>query len=372
MESSNKNMEFESEDQIDIVALIAKVWKSKKFILKSILVFGVLGLLVAISTSNQYTASSMFTPNYSNKASGSGGLKGLASLAGINLGSMEGGSKQLSPMLYGKVLESVTFKNELLASPLKNIEGVTSLREYFVQQQEKTSFLGTIKGYTIGLPSKIIGLFKSDNTERSLETVDGISRISEDDFQFFKSIDDILTLSINDKDGFIEMISVSKDPQIAAQVAKNGELILQNQIIAIKTKSSLELLDYLETQYAEKKKLLNQAQDRLSNFKDRNLNISRSSFSDNQTRLESELLTASSVFDNIVSQLEQVKLQVTKDTPVFSIIKPVVFPNEKSGPKRILILIVWLSLGAVFSIGYVFGKEPVQNILKEIQTKDEA
>ena len=152
----------------------------------------------------------MFTPNYSNKASGSGGLKGLASLAGINLGSMEEGSKELSPMLYGKVLESATFKNELLASPLKNIEGVTSLREYFVQQQEKTSFLGTIKGYTIGLPSKIIGLFKSDNTERSLETVDGISRISEDDFEFFKSIDDILTLSINDKDGFIEMISVSE------------------------------------------------------------------------------------------------------------------------------------------------------------------
>ena len=372
MESSNKNMQLESEDLIDIVALIAKVWKSKKLIFKSILVFGVLGVLIAISTSNQFTASSMFTPNYGNKSSGSGGLKGLASLAGINLGSMESGSKELSPMLYGKVLESATFKNELLKSPLKNIEGVTSLREYFVQQQQKTSFLGVIKEYTIGLPSKIIGLFKSDNTERSLETVDGISRVSQEDFEFFESIDNILTLSINDKDGFIEMISVSENPQIAAQVAKNGELILQNQIIAIKTKSSLELLDYLETQYAEKKKLLNQAQDRLSNFKDRNLNISRSSFSDNQTRLESELLTASSVFDNIVAQLEQVKLQVTKDTPVFSIIKPVVFPNEKSGPKRSLILVVYLFLGVVLSIGYVLGKEPIENILKEIRTKEKA
>jgi uncharacterized protein involved in exopolysaccharide biosynthesis len=371
MESSNKNMQFESEDQIDIVALIAKVWKSKKLIFKSILVFGVLGVLIAISSPNQYTASSMFTPNYGNKSSGSGGLKGLASLAGINLGSMSEGSSELSPMLYGKVLESATFKNELLASPLKNIEGVASLREYFVQQQQKTSFLGTVKEYTIGLPFKIIKFFKSD-TEISLETVDGISRVSEEDFKFFKSIDDILTLSINDKDGFIEMISVSENPQIAAQVAKNGELILQNQIIAIKTKSSLELLDYLETQYAEKKKLLNQAQDRLSNFKDRNLNISRSSFSDNQTRLESELLTASSVFDNIVSQLEQVKLQVTKDTPVFSIIKPVVFPNEKSGPKRSLILVVWLFLGVVLSIGYILAKEPVENILKEIRTKEKA
>ena len=43
-------MQLESEDQIDIVALIAKVWKSKKLIFKSMLVFGVLGVLVAIST----------------------------------------------------------------------------------------------------------------------------------------------------------------------------------------------------------------------------------------------------------------------------------------------------------------------------------
>ena len=62
-------MQLESEDQIDIVALIAKVWKSKKLIFKSMLVFGVLGVLVAISTPNQFTASSMFTPNYGNKSS---------------------------------------------------------------------------------------------------------------------------------------------------------------------------------------------------------------------------------------------------------------------------------------------------------------
>ena len=78
-----------------------------------------------------------------------------------------------------------------------------------------------------------------------------------------KLIDDILTIEINDKDGYIEMVAKSENPQIAAQVAKNGELILQNQIIAIKTKSSLELLKYLEEQYAAKKVLLRKAQDRI-------------------------------------------------------------------------------------------------------------
>ena len=365
MESSKNNLQ--TEDQIDIIVLLSKVWYHKKSILKTVVIFGVIGIIVALSTPNKYTASSLFTPNYSGQSGGSSGLKGLASLAGINVGSMEG-TKEVSPMLYGKITEGVTFKKALLTAPIENIEGVQTLKDYFVQKESESSFLGTLKGYTIGLPGKVIDWFKSDATETRLKVVQGIEAISEDDYEYFEAIDEILTLSINDKDGFIEMIAVSENPKLAAQVAKNGEVILQNQIIAIKTKSSLELLRYLEGQYEAKKVLLNKAQERLSTFKDRNLNIATNSFSIQQTRLESELRTAGVVFDNVVTQLEQVKLQVTKDTPVFSILKPVVFPNEKSDPKRSLIVVVWLFLGAVFSIGFILAKEPVQNLLKEIKT----
>jgi uncharacterized protein involved in exopolysaccharide biosynthesis len=368
MESSEKNIQ--AEDQIDIIALLSKIWCRKKFILKTVVIFGVIGVFVALFTPNQYTASSMFTPNYGGQSSGSSGLKGLASLAGINIGSGSDSSKEISPMLYGKILESVVFKKELLEAPLKNLGTVKTLRAYFIENTT-TSVLGTFKEYTIGLPSKIIGLFKKEAAEEILAPLDGIQAVSQEDSGYFKAIDGILTIAINDKDGYIEMVGKSENPQIAAQVAKNAELILQNQIIAIKTKSSLELLKYLEEQYTAKKVLLRQAQNELSSFKDRNLNIATSSFSNNQTRLASELQTANAVFDNVVTQLEAVKFQVTKDTPVFSIIKPVVVPNEKSAPKRILILVVWLFLGAVFSIGFVLAKEPVQQVLKEIKDKNQ-
>jgi len=365
MESSRNNLR--AEDQIDIIALLSKVWYHKKSILKTIVMFGVIGIVVALLTPNKYTASSLFTPNYSAKSGGVSGLKGLASLAGINIGSMEG-TKEVSPMLYGKITEGVTFKKALLAAPIENIEGVQTLKDYFVQKESEFSFIGTLKAYTIGLPGKVIGWFKSaDIAQTRLNAVPGIEAIAEEDFEYFKAIDDILTLSINDKDGFIEMIAVSENPKLAAQVAKNGELILQNQIIAIKTKSSLEMLGYLQGEYEAKKVLLNKAQERLSTFKDRNLNIATNSFSIQQTRLESELRTAGVVFDNVATQLEQVKLQVTKDTPVFSILKPVVFPNEKSEPKRSLIVVVWLFLGAVCSIGFVLAKAPVQDVLKQIK-----
>ncbi|MDB9956315.1 Wzz/FepE/Etk N-terminal domain-containing protein [Flavobacteriaceae bacterium] len=366
--NSSQQPHIEAEDQIDIIALFSKVWAGRKFVIKTAIIAAVIGVLVAILTPNTYTASSMFTPNSSGSSpAGASGLKGLASLAGINIGSSLEGAKEISPMLYGKILESYTFKKELLEAPLKNLGEVNSLRDYFEQEASSSSFFGTIKEYTIGLPSKIIGLFTSEPKGAVLQTIEGMNTISEEEFEYFEVIDEMLTLTINDKDGYLEITATSKLPQLAAQLVKSGENILQNQIIAIKTKSSLELLDYLQEQYVLKNNLLTEAQDNLASFKDRNLNISRSSFSNAQTRLETALQIETSVFQNVVTQLEQVKLQVAKDTPVFSFLKPVVVPTEKSAPKRSLIVIIWLFLGVVIGIGYLLAKEPVLDMIKQIK-----
>jgi hypothetical protein len=366
--NSSQQSHSEAEDQIDIIALISKVWAGRKFIIKSAVIASVIGVLVAISIPNTYTASSMFTPNSSGGSSGgSSGLKGLASLAGINIGSSMEGTKEISPMLYGKILESYTFKKKLLEVPLKNLGEITSLRDFFEKESSSSSFIGTVKAYTIGLPLKIIGWFKSEPKEASSQSLEGLNTLTEEESGYFEAIDAMLTLNINDNDGYLEIIATSKFPQLAAQLVKNGENILQNQIIAIKTKSSLELQTYLEEQYTIKNKLLIEAQDNLANFKDRNLNISRSSFSNAQTRLEAELQVATSVFQNLVTQLEQVKLQVAKDTPVFSFLKPVVVPTKKSAPKRSLIVITWLFLGVVISIWYLLAKERVLDMIKQIK-----
>ena len=128
------------------------------------------------------------------------------------------GAKEISPMLYGKILESYTFKKELLEAPLKNLEEVTSLRDYFEQEASSSSFFGTVKEYTIGLPSKIIGWFKSEPKEASSQSVEGMNTISEEEFEYFKEIDEMLTLNINDKDGYLEITATSKLPQLAAQL----------------------------------------------------------------------------------------------------------------------------------------------------------
>ena len=155
--NSSQQTHSEAEDQIDIIALLSKVWAGRKFIIKSAVIAAVIGVLVAILTPNTYTASSMFTPNSSGSSpAGASGLKGLASLAGINIGSMTEGSKEISPMLYGKILESYTFKKELLEAPLKNLEEVTLLEIILNKKLPLSLFLELLKSTPLACHQKLL------------------------------------------------------------------------------------------------------------------------------------------------------------------------------------------------------------------------
>ncbi len=72
--------------------------------------------------------------------------------------------------------------------------------------------------------------------------------------------------------------------------------------------------------------------------------------------LQDEYNLVYGVYLELAKQLEAQYIQVTEDTPVFTVLKPVTIPLEKSKPKRFLILFVWTILGGVLGIALVFSK----------------
>ena len=76
----------------------------------------------------------------------------------------------------------------------------------------------------------------------------------------------------------------------------------------------------------------------------------------------------SSVFQELAGQVEQAKIQVNKDTPIFTIIEPVSVPLERSKPKRSMMVIIWTFLGGLFSVAWVLVKSPAQQIIKELRS----
>ena len=363
---SEFNNQHIHEDEIDLVELLKKVYKEKKLIFKYSIIAAVVGVVFALFQPNQYTSSTTFIPQLSSDVkTGSSSISGLASLAGINLGGMEG-SSEFPPTLYPQVVESVPFRLELLSSNIRVNNSELTLREYFLKYNTSLNFVGTVKKYTIGLPSLILGLFKPD--EKFVSDSTSIYSLTEEDHKLFEKLSAIFSLSINDKEGFITMSFTDQDKIVSAQVTQTAETLLQEKIIEFKVKSSKELLDFTTRQFNEKKIAFEKLQDDRAVFVDNNINISSSLFQNKLSRIESELSIAQTVVQQLASQVEHAKLQVNKDTPVFTTIKPVTVPFEKSSPKRSQIVIIYLFLGFIISSGYVLVKDPLIEIIKSIKS----
>ena len=354
-----------NEDEIDLIELLKKVYLEKKFILKTSILAALFGIVYALFQPNEFTSSTTFIPQLSSGVkSGGSSLSGLASLAGINIGSMES-SSEFPPSLYPQVVNGIPFKLDLLSSNI-NLNGKEILvKDYFSNQGSSLNILGTIKKYTIGLPSLLLGSFNAQDVAPSKSE---IYSVSQEDQALFYAIEGVLSLSINDKEGFITISFTDNDKNIAAQITQIAQNLLQEKIIEFKNRSSKEMLDFALKQYSEKKESYEKLQDERAIFVDKNINISSSLFQNKLSRIESEVNISESIVQQLASQVEQAKLQVNKDTPVFTTIKPVTIPFERSAPKRSFIVIVFGFLGIVISVGYVLIKEPAMEIIKSIKS----
>ena len=350
-------------DEIDLIELLKKIYLEKKLILKISVLAALFGVVYALFQPNEFTSSTTFIPQLSSGVkSGGSSLSGIASLAGINIGSMES-SSEFPPTLYPQVVNGVPFRVELLSNEITLNNELVVVKDYFLENKSSFNILRTIKKYTIGLPSLILFKNQKEYTNQSK-----IYSITEEDKDLFQILENNLSLSINEKEGFITISYTDNNKNVAAQVTQIAQNLLQEKIIEFKNKSSKEMLDFATKQYSDKKESYEKLQDERAVFVDKNINISSSLFQNKLSRLESEVNISESIVQQLASQVEQAKLQVNEDTPVFTTIKPVTIPFERSAPKRSLIVIVFVFLGLVLSAAYVLVKEPISDIIKSIKS----
>jgi LPS O-antigen subunit length determinant protein (WzzB/FepE family) len=341
-----------NEDEIDLIELLKKFYFERKFIFKTSILVALFGIIFALFQPNEFTSSTTFIPQLSSGVkTGGGSLSGLASLAGIDIGGLES-SSEFPPTLYPQVVNGIPFRLDLLSSKIKFNNKVYIARDYFL---EKNSF--DFFGMIFNKQEQVLEPIKSD-----------IYSITQEDENLFEELNKALSLSINDKEGFITISFTDSNKNVAAQITQIAQNLLQEKIIEFKNKSSKEQLDFAMKQYSEKKKSFEKLQDERAIFVDKNINISSSLFQNKLSRIESEVSISELIVQQLASQVEQAKLQVNKDTPVFTTIKPVTIPFERSAPRRSLIVIMFAFLGLVLSTGYVFAKEPLSNIIKSLKS----
>ncbi|MDP4795134.1 MAG: hypothetical protein NWS70_07180, partial [Flavobacteriaceae bacterium] len=265
--------------------------------------------------------------------------------------------------LYPKVLASAPFKSALLDASLV-IDGDTlTYRNYLLNKP--TPAIGLVKKYTIGLPGLLISSLQGEN----LESIDepGIAPLSDEEFKLHQAIQGLISIESNKKEGYVTLTVVDGDPKVAAQVAVATEAVLQDWIIDYKIKNAKAQYDFTERQFQLKQKEFFALQDELASFKDRNQNISSALFQNRLSRIEAEFSITNAVYTELAKQKEQAAIQLSKDTPTFSVIDPVAVPKQKTGPKKSLYLLGGFFLGFFLTAGYTLVKKPVTSFLTSLQ-----
>jgi len=368
-EPQNKNLHpiDTDKDEIDLIALAKTAWNSRKTIIKTIIIFTILGLFIAIFTPRQYSVTSIMVPQVSSGQNKLGGLSSLAAMAGFSM-DMSTGS-ELSPMIYPQIVQSIPFQLELMQAKL-NFEGYNepiSFYDYYTDPQyAKFNILGAIKQYTIGLPGTIIGAIrgKKENIPGSDGSENQLIQLTYEESQLIKSLGEIVYLNVEEREGTVTLSAIMPEAKAAAQLGQIAQELLQEKITEYKIKKAEAQLEFVQDRYNEREKEFKAIQEKLAINKDRNKQILSAIDNTEQERLQSEYQISLSVFMELAKQLEKAKIQVKEETPVFSIIQPISVPSESFKPKRKQILFIWIFLGGVVGIAWVFGKHFLVDIKK--------
>ena len=374
------------ENEIDIVALIKSMWAGRKTIIICTAVFLALGILSALTMKRTYTVSSVMVPQLGQSRSNAA----LARLAGLSAFDLTGGAPQdLSPLVYPQIVSSVTFRRELMYTPLHYEKVDTAICMFdYVRDYGKATTMDKVRKYTIGLPRTLLGLFmgmfkkdKADEesanpaiaaataTEAEAGESAGPIILTKEEQGMINAIGGCVNLMVERKEGYLTLTVTGSEPLQTAELAVHAQQILQDHITRFRTEKAQSQLEYMQARYDETKAEAEAYQIALAAVTDRSQNMTTTRARIERDRLQSKYTIANALYTELAKQLEQAKMQVKQDTPMLTIVQPITVPRSPSNSRARTILI-WTFFGIVLGCGIVFGKGYLPKI-KEMFAKSE-
>lgn len=363
---NQNNMPVE-EQEIDLVELIQKMWINRWLIIKVTSVFVVLGVLVALFSAKVYTASCDIVPDTGK--SGNSKMSSLAALAGVNLG--EGTDvTNLSPLVYQNIMKGTSFRKELMQTKIdfEKADKPVSFFDYYTSEEyNKPSVFSYIKKYTIGLPFVILNAIRGEQPEPDYSAIGNnegptVESLSKEEYNALMILEQCVSLTLDNKNGYVTITTNMPEAVASAQLAQATVVLLQKYITEFKIAKVQSNLDFIQSRYNEAKKNFEDIQIRRAAFRDANTNTNKYSARVEAEKLDAEYTLAMNLYSELAAQLEQAKIEVKKDTPMLTVVRPVTIPYKKSKPSRAKILLAFTFLGVVAGAGLVLGLPMLANI----------
>jgi capsular polysaccharide biosynthesis protein len=345
----------ESQKKIHLLDILIPIWKKRKAYLIGLMISLALSILLVLKTEKRYTVDVTFIPQLSSDQGGfdlGNNLGGIASLAGIDLGG--GNTNDYPPLLYPKVMDKVDFQLELLSAPIyyKKIDDSISYRIYY-EKYHKPDIWGVISEYTIGIPGKVIRSIQGD-PEIVVDNHKQFLELSLDDYKLVKQLKGQVKIIPNLDDGYVTVTVSMPDKYLAAQLTNHIEDKLHKELVSFKTNKINQEIVFVKGRLDDKEAHFEELTKELASFKDSHKKLATESSKVNLESLQRKYDLAFSVYNQLVQQYENLKIQGSNNTPLITIIKPISIPIEKSSPNSIMMLIGLLIIGMSITTIVIF------------------
>ncbi len=345
------------EQEIDLIELAQKVWASRKLAFKACGYAVLVGLVVAFSIPKEYSTSVTLAPE---TGSGGGSMGALAAMAGISLGASSG-EDALSPELYPDIVSSTPFLIELFDVKVKDQKDKIDTTLYaYLDEYQRGPWWGAITSAPFKALGWVISLFK-DKEEEGVAAKTDPFRLTKDEAAIATALSKRISVSVDKKTGVTTLSVTMQDPLISASLTDTVMRCLQNYITDYRTNKARHDLAFTEKLYKEAKDNYTAAQSKYASFVDANQNIILLSYRAEQERLQNEMNLAYNVYTQVVQQLQMAKAKVQEITPVYTVVQPASVPLRPAKPNKVMILIGFIFLAGVGSVGWILF---VKDLLK--------
>ncbi len=351
----NQNNNIPQEQEIDIMELIAKLWKNRRMIIKWGIIGAVVGLIAGFSIPKTYKVSATLAPETQQRVGS--GVSSIASMMGVSL---DNSMDAIDYEMYPDVISSTPFLFELLDLEVKTRDGQidTTLQNYIIKHQKSPWW-----SHVIGAPFKALGwavsLVKSEEEgAESGEVQLELHNLPKEERMAIKYLSEKIMVSVDKKTGKTQLSLEMQDPLVAYTVMAAVLDNLKNYMSEYRTSKSRQDVENLSKICEERKQEYYAAQKAYALYTDSNKNIVQNSSKAEGQRLQQEMNLAYQVYSQVATQLEGARIKVQQDKPVFAVLKPASVPLKKAGPSKAKLLIGFAFLAGCCAAAWaLWGKD---------------
>lgn len=347
-----------AEDEISILDLLVILARQKKTIVRTVAVFTVVGFLMAITASPEYSSSATVIREIKPGGSTSSALSALRNF-GVNVG---GASTGLTAEAYPDIVKSREVRLAVVRDTFyfPYIGQRMTFVDYLDEQSSLfAAIISGMKEYTIGLPGKIVRVI-SRPPDQAFQLPD-LMVLTAKEINAIGRISEMLRTSEDLSSGLMTISVVSNDPLLSVQLALSFVDQLVERVRSVYTEKSRHNLDFIQERFAEAELELAAADSALAQFEDRNVRVISARLDTERQRLQRQVTFKSQLYSDLQTQLTQTEIELQRAEPVITVLEKPVPANGPSGPRRKLTLVLFLILGGVVGVVLAFVRTAVEN-----------